>query len=412
MFRSQVRDHVESAWLGRIILMRPASFSFLAAVAGAFAIVLVAFFVFGEYTRKARVSGVLVPTQGVMKILAQQTAVVEAVHVTEGAIVAKDAPLFVLGDARASDRRDVGAAVAAHLADKDRALASQREHAAAAMRMEQAAIERRRDGLAREMDRLDAELAAQAKRAELAALGLARAGSLERKGFLSPAAADRERDATLEQQGRVETMRRTRLALERELSSVDFDIDLARSRARAQIAAIDVQRASVDQERVERELQYRAAIVAPAAGTIATVLVQEGQMVTPGTPLVAIIPANATLEAQLFLPSRSIGFVHTGEEVLLRYLAFPHQKFGMHRATITAVARNPMLPGELGFTPADGGREPLYRVKAALEAQAIRAYGRLEPLQAGMQLEADILLDRRRLVEWIFEPLLSLAGRA
>jgi membrane fusion protein len=29
-----------------------------------------------------------------------------------------------------------------------------------------------------------------------------------------------------------------------------------------------------------------------------------------------------------------------------------------------------------------------------------------------MQIEADILLDRRRLIEWIFEPLLGLAGRA
>ena len=47
-----------------------------------------------------------------------------------------------------------------------------------------------------------------------------------------------------------------------------------------------------------------------------------------------------------------------------------------------------------------------------LPAQAIDAYGKPEPLKAGMQVEADILLDRRRLIEWIFEPLLSLSGRA
>jgi membrane fusion protein len=29
-----------------------------------------------------------------------------------------------------------------------------------------------------------------------------------------------------------------------------------------------------------------------------------------------------------------------------------------------------------------------------------------------MQVEADVLLDRRRLIEWVFEPLASLAGRA
>ena len=56
--------------------------------------------------------------------------------------------------------------------------------------------------------------------------------------------------------------------------------------------------------------------------------------------------------------------------------------------------------------------EPLYRIKAELMEQSIDAYGKREPLQAGMQVEADIRLDRRRLIEWIFEPVLSLAGRA
>src|SRR5438105_9470218 len=187
-------------------------------------------------------------------------------------------------------------------------------------------------------------------------------------------------------------MRRTRLALAREFATLDFEIETARSRANAQLAAIDLQRASVDQERVEREIQYRSAIVAPTSGMVATVLVQPGQAVTPGLPLVTLIPADATLEAHLYAPSRSIGFVHAGQEVLLRYLAYPHQKFGMHRATVVAVAKNPMLAGELGFTPTDGSREPLYRIRVALEGQSIRAYGRLEPLQPGMQVEADILL--------------------
>ncbi len=96
---------------------------------------------------------------------------------------------------------------------------------------------------------------------------------------------------------------------------------------------------------------------------------------------------------------------------MLRYLAYPHQKFGMHRANVVAVSRNPMAPADLGFTPPDGSREPLYRIKAVLDAQTISAYGRPEPLQAGMQVEADVQLDRRRLIEWIFEPLLGLAGR-
>jgi len=32
-------------------------------------------------------------------------------------------------------------------------------------------------------------------------------------------------------------------------------------------------------------------------------------------------------------------------------------------------------------------------------------------LQAGMTLDADVRLDRRRLIEWLFDPLLSVTGR-
>jgi membrane fusion protein len=145
---------------------------------------------------------------------------------------------------------------------------------------------------------------------------------------------------------------------------------------------------------------------------VAALLVEPGQTVAPGTTLATIIPAPAALEAHLYAPSRAIGFVREGQAVLLRYVAFPHQKFGAHLGRIAAIARNPLSPGELGFAPPDGSREPLYRIKVALPSQSVDAYGRAEPLQPGMLVEADIQLDRRVLLEWIFEPLLSLAGRA
>ena len=413
MFRKEIETARATAWLGRVILIRPVSFTFITGCALAFSLALALFFVFSEYTRKARVIGVLAPIQGVAKIIAQQTGIVEAVHAREGDRVEKDAPLVILGDGRAGRaREDVGAAVSSRVSDRHHALLRQREFVVSAMNTEQASFTKRRESFERELEHVDAEMAGQGKRMAIAANGVDRARRLEGIGFLSPAALDRERDNALDHESRMEQLRRARTALVRELASIEFDRDTARSRAGGQLAAIDQQRASLEQERIERDLQYHAAIVAPASGIVATVLVEPGQMVTPGTPLVTVIPADATLEGHLYSPSRSIGFVHAGQEVLLRYLAYPHQKFGMYKAIVTSVSRNPMLPGELGFTPADGSREPVYRIKVALEGQAVRAYGHFEPLQPGMQVEADILLDRRRLIEWIFEPLLSLAGRA
>ena len=412
LFRQESENARSTAWLGRVVLIRPVSFTFITVCALAFSLALGLFFICGEYTRKARVTGVLAPIRGVSKIIAQQSGIVEAVHVREGERVVKDSVIAILGGGRTGRaREEMGAAVSSRVADRQHALLRQREFALAAMHTEQSSFAKRRVGFERELEQIDAEMASQAERKAIAANGVDRARRLEGIGFLSPAALDRERDAALDQASRLEQLRRTRIALARELGSMEFEMDTARSRASAQLASVDQQRASLEQERIERDLQYHAAIVAPATGVVTTVLVEPGQMVTPGTALATLIPANSTLEGHLYSPSRSIGFVRAGQEVLLRYLAYPHQKFGMYKASVTSVSRNPMLPGELGFTPADGSREPVYRIRVALGGQAIRAYGQLEPLQPGMQVEADILLDRRRLIEWIFEPLLSLAGR-
>jgi membrane fusion protein len=412
LFRQESEQARSTRWLGRVVLIRPVSFTFMTACALVFAAALATFFVFGEYTRKARVAGVVAPREGVAKIVAQQAGIIEAVHVKEGEHVRKDEPMIVLGDGRASRGNvELATSVISHLDERRSALLQQRVLTIAAAQSEQASYAERRAGLAREVAGLEDEIATQRARLGLASQGVDRANRLEDIGFLSQSALDRERDAALDQESRLGQLRRARSTLLRDVASLEFEAAGARSRGQAQVAALDMQRASLEQERVEREAQFHAAIVAPAAGTVATVLVEPGQMVVAGTPLVALVPSNATLEALLYAPSRSIGFVHEGEEVLLRYLAYPHQKFGMHRATIVAVSRNPMLPGELGFTPLDGTREPVYRIRAALDSQAIHAYDRLERLQPGMQFEADIMLDRRRLIEWIFEPLLGLAGR-
>jgi membrane fusion protein len=413
LFRCESEDARANAWLGRVLLARPLSFTVLTGAASVMVLAMTAYGILGEYTRKARVTGVLAPASGIVKIVAQQAGVVERIEVREGMTVERDARVLTIADGRTSDAQpDIAAAVGARLAERRRALIGQRQHALDAMRAEQSMLSRRRASLDRELALLERELSTLTQRAVIARNGLERALGLENTGFLSASAVDRERDAVLDQESRVDAMRRARAGVVREAEAADLEAQAAFARAQSQVAGIDMQIAALEQERVERQLQYRATIVSPAAGSIATVLVEPGQAIMPGTIVATLIPADSRLEAHLFAPSRSIGFVRGGQEVLLRFLAYPHQKFGSQGARITSIASNPMPPADFGYLPADGSREPLYRIKAELTAQSIAAYGKQEPLQPGMQFEADIRLDRRRVIEWIFEPVLSLAGRA
>jgi membrane fusion protein len=117
----------------------------------------------------------------------------------------------------------------------------------------------------------------------------------------------------------------------------------------------------------------------------------------------------------LFSPSRDIGFVRPGQRVLLRYQAFPYQKFGQYEGVVSGVSRSALSPGDLsqqlpGLSSLYGVNEPVYRITVELKTQAATAYGATVPLQPGMQLEASVVMETRTLVEWMLEPLFTLTG--
>ena len=76
------------------------------------------------------------------------------------------------------------------------------------------------------------------------------------------------------------------------------------------------------------------------------------------------------------------------------------------------VSASAMRPDELALTSPNGpAAQPMYRVRVALERQVVRAYGAERPLMSGATLDATVLLERRRLYEWVLEPLYTISGR-
>ena len=144
---------------------------------------------------------------------------------------------------------------------------------------------------------------------------------------------------------------------------------------------------------------------------VSSLLLKAGQTVTAGQPLLTVLPQGSTLEAQLLVSSASIGFVHPGQRVVLRYQAYPYQKFGLHRGRVTEVSRNALSPQEVTLLTGQQVGVPMYRIMVQPDAQSIEAYGRPAALMPGMALQADILLDRRRLIDWVLDPLYGFGRR-
>ena len=118
------------------------------------------------------------------------------------------------------------------------------------------------------------------------------------------------------------------------------------------------------------------------------------------------------LQAQLFAPSSAIGFVRPDQAVLLRYQAFPYQKFGHQRGArrCRSRARRSQAAELAGLPLPAAPAQAASRCTAspsALDAQASPAYGRPGRWRPACSSMPTSLLDRRRLIEWMFEPLLG-----
>ncbi|MFU4290499.1 HlyD family secretion protein, partial [Pseudomonas aeruginosa] len=97
-------------------------------------------------------------------------------------------------------------------------------------------------------------------------------------------------------------------------------------------------------------------------------------------PLLSIVPADTPLQAELYAPSKSIGFIRPGDAVLIRYQAYPYQKFGQYHGKVQSISRASVSYAELssmvGGVPGLGqDGEQLYRLRVTLDDQAVTAYG-------------------------------------
>ena len=125
--------------------------------------------------------------------------------------------------------------------------------------------------------------------------------------------------------------------------------------------------------------------------------------------VMTVMPESDALRAILLVPSRAYGFVAEGQDTKIRFDAFPYQRFGLFDGKVIKTSDYIVMPGEVDMPVVI--HTPVYKVEVAMASQSISAYGQLVPLQPGMTISADIVLEERSLLSWLFEPIISLKGR-
>ncbi|WP_462170628.1 HlyD family efflux transporter periplasmic adaptor subunit [Pseudoalteromonas xiamenensis] len=197
-------------------------------------------------------------------------------------------------------------------------------------------------------------------------------------------------------------------SLEEQVSQLEFENTQLPIQEEEALSQLQSQLANINQQLAQAVAQQSFEVRSLRDGIVSNLQIKPGMVVQPSTPVMTILPANSDLEAVLFVPTRAYGFVQTGQSTRIRYQAFPYQRFGIYEGEIVKVSKSILLPTEA--TVPVRLQEPVYQVIVKLDSQNAKAYGASVPLQAGMLLEADIMVDSRTLFEWLFEPFYSMKG--
>lgn len=389
---------------GEVILFQPLLSRFLGIIGIVIVVTGLLFLSTATYARMESVAGWVVPEGGLIRIGARQGGIIERIDVVEGDEVLANQPLAQVRISSVSDNGDAGTLLADQLRDEAEAATAQADATRGQLIAEQQQVGVRRAAFSRELEETRSNLATLEEKAELQKLNVARAEKLAAQGAVTQRNIEEARMAELVARQDVSQARTAILNYERQISDLDarhrtlpLEIDAATAQAR-------VSQAALAQRQTEASVRHTYVVGATVPGRVVAVPVTQGQDVAAGAMIAVVTPAGSNLEAELFVPSRAAGFIKPGQEVRLMYQAFPYQKFGSAKGTVEQVSRTVLAPDDISV-PGLEMKEPVFRIKVKLDRDIVTAYGQDMPVQPGMLLTADVIIDRRTLLEWLLDPL-------
>lgn len=407
LFRHEVLEFQQHhrQW-GKIAPIQPLSTKILTWFIVAAVSLVVVFLFVGQYARKETVIGYLTPTEGTAKIFASQQGTIREIYVREGQDVEKEQPLLAIDTSQiAANGQDVNASMLATLEAQRKLLINQIAAEEERVKSERARLDAILGGLKSEVSELQSQIESQNEQIRVSNELVSSVTGLRSQGIVSELEYKKRQLSALEQKQKLNSLNQQLAARQNQFTETRYALEQLPTVMAGKIQSLRSELAATEQRVAEITGRRAYVIRAPSAGRVATVQARVGQFADPRRPQMEIIPSESILQAALFVPTRGIGFVQPGQKVRILYEAFPYQQFGTYGGRVNEISQTILTRSD------DSGpielKEPAYRVMVALDRPDIDAYGKRISLQADMLLRADIILEKRTVIRWLLDPLLS-----
>jgi membrane fusion protein len=391
---------------GELALLQPLSTKIMTWFITTVVAVVLAFLFLGHYARKETVVGYLTPVAGTSKVFIPQQGTITDIYVKEGQEIEKGQPLFAVETSQiAANGQDVNTTMLDTLESQRNLLTNQIAAEQERTKSEQERLTALIGGLETEISQLRAQIELQNEQIRVSDNLVSSVTGLRAKGYISELEFRQRELAALEQKQKLNSLNQQLAARHNQLTETRYSLHQLPTVMAQKIQSLRSELSTTEQRIAEINGRRAYIIRAGAVGRVSTLQATVGQFADPRRLQLEIVPSDSVLQAELFVPTRAIGFVRPGQKVKMKYEAFPYQKFGTYTGQIIKVSHTIVTSADASGPIAL--REPVYRVTASLERTDIDAYGEKMPLQADMLLSADIILEQRSLVSWLLDPLLS-----
>jgi membrane fusion protein len=407
LFRQEAVDFQRhnGEW-GQVGLLQPLSIKVMTWFITVAITFIISFLFLGQYSRKETVMGYLTPTSGTSKVFVPQLGTIRTIHVKEGQQVREGETLLTIDTNQiAANGVDVNVTMLDTLRSQKDLLTGQIAAEEQRTKSERERLTTMINGVEIEISQLEAQLKIQGERIRVEENFVASAAALKKEGYMADADFKRRQVAFLEQKQNLISLNQQLAARQNQLTESRYSLQQLPTVMAGKIQSLRSELATTEQRIAEISGRRAYVIRAPSAGRVSTLQATVGQFADPRRLQMEIVPNESVLQAELFVPTRAIGFVQPGQQVRILYEAFPYQQFGTYSGRVLKVSQTILTKSDT-LGPIEL-KEPAYRITAALDRPDIDAYGKKIPLQADMLVRADIILEKRSLISWLLDPLLS-----
>lgn len=407
LFRTEALDYQKQyREFGQVGRLQPTTLKILAwFLIGAVGALLVFICVAG-YTRKETVSGYLAPARGTAEIFVSQQGTVTSVHVAEDQLVAQGDVLLTIDTSQVTGGGlDVNAVVQKSLLLQKVVLTSQISAEERTTRAEKDRLTAAISSGEAELAQITSQTGFQQEQIDIAQKMVDTAVKMHSQGYLSAPEFYKRQQGLLDAKQGLSSLKQRYAARETELAQTRNSLEQLPTDSARRLQPLRSELAQIEQHLAEAGGRQSFSVRAPIAGHATNIQATVGQIADPKRLQLEIMPLESPLQATLFVPTRAIGFIRPGQKVRLLYDAFPFQRFGTYSGHIVSVSKTILSESDVA-APLEL-KEPAYKVIAALDRPDVDANGEKIPLQAGMLLQADILLEKRELIRWLLDPLMN-----